>query len=220
MKALKKSLDLEVKKMGALNLYRDFDLEKILEVINQSEHMLTVHGVHRKNFKIVLNDRCRDFYGFDENDQSKYNIGFHYKTMNPRSLSVLIKSNAFFLRNDLGYLENTYSLKNASGQYENVVGVTRTHEWDEKGRAAYALSLTCREEDYALAVAKEHFELTEISVKQSEVLSLLIQGMTNGQIAARLDLSERTIEKHVTSVFQQAEVKNRAEFFSSLSQSL
>ncbi len=56
--------------------------------------------------------------------------------------------------------------------------------------------------------AGRHLDLTS---REQEVLELLVAGLSNAQIGDRLHLSARTIEKHVSSLFQKTSVHNRAE---------
>lgn len=51
-------------------------------------------------------------------------------------------------------------------------------------------------------------QLTDI---QRRITDLLIQGMTNAEIAKQLFLSEITIKKHLTAIFHKLEVKNRTQ---------
>jgi DNA-binding CsgD family transcriptional regulator len=51
-------------------------------------------------------------------------------------------------------------------------------------------------------------QLTDI---QRKITELLIQGMTNAEIAKQLFLSEITIKKHLTAIFHKLEVKNRTQ---------
>ena len=50
-----------------------------------------------------------------------------------------------------------------------------------------------------------------LSARESEVLRLLAEGMTDREIAAALAISPRTVESHVSSVLRKLEVRNRAE---------
>ena len=43
--------------------------------------------------------------------------------------------------------------------------------------------------------------LAEISPREREVLELMAEGRSNGAIAERLVVTERAVEKHVTSIF-------------------
>ncbi len=57
-------------------------------------------------------------------------------------------------------------------------------------------------------VAIEGVDLTQ---REREVVSLLSQGLSNPQIGAKLHLSPRTVEKHVTSLFRKTDTTNRSE---------
>ncbi len=50
-----------------------------------------------------------------------------------------------------------------------------------------------------------------LSARESEVLRLLAEGMTDREIAAALAISPRTVESHVSSVLRKLDVRNRAE---------
>ena len=46
--------------------------------------------------------------------------------------------------------------------------------------------------------------------REAEVLALVVDGWTNGQIGTRLGISERTVRKHLSAVYEQAGVSGRA----------
>ena len=50
-----------------------------------------------------------------------------------------------------------------------------------------------------------------LTVREREVLALIVEGLSNQQIAARLFLSKRTVEHHVGSIFAKLGVATRAE---------
>jgi len=50
-----------------------------------------------------------------------------------------------------------------------------------------------------------------LSARELEVLTLMADGAANKQIAARLQISERTVKAHATSIFTKLEVSSRAE---------
>jgi DNA-binding NarL/FixJ family response regulator len=52
-------------------------------------------------------------------------------------------------------------------------------------------------------------ELDELSDREREVLSLMAEGLTNRAIAARLVLTERTVESHVRSVLGKLDLPER-----------
>ncbi|NET79790.1 response regulator transcription factor [Okeania sp. SIO1F9] len=57
-------------------------------------------------------------------------------------------------------------------------------------------------------IANSKISLTE---REQQVLSLLVNGLSNVQIGDRLHLSHRTIEKYVSSLFRKTNTNNRAE---------
>ena len=50
-----------------------------------------------------------------------------------------------------------------------------------------------------------------LSPRERETLDLLVQGKTNQAIAAELNISEKTVEKHVKAVFDKLHVNSRVE---------
>lgn len=50
-----------------------------------------------------------------------------------------------------------------------------------------------------------------LSTREREVMDLIAQGLTNGQIAARCFLSEKTVKNHVNRIFAKLMVTSRAE---------
>lgn len=51
-----------------------------------------------------------------------------------------------------------------------------------------------------------HDSVAELSVREREVLSLMAEGRTNQAIAERLFITERTVEKHVNSIFDKLQI--------------
>jgi DNA-binding NarL/FixJ family response regulator len=55
------------------------------------------------------------------------------------------------------------------------------------------------------------FPPVDISSREEQVLQLLLNGLSNGQIGMHLYLSSRTVEKYVSSLFRKTNTNNRAE---------
>jgi DNA-binding NarL/FixJ family response regulator len=51
----------------------------------------------------------------------------------------------------------------------------------------------------------------QLSSRESQVLALVAEGLTNGQIAERLELSVHSIKFHLAAVFRKLQVSNRTE---------
>jgi DNA-binding CsgD family transcriptional regulator len=60
------------------------------------------------------------------------------------------------------------------------------------------------------------FQRLGVTPRQREVAQLLLRGATNLTIAELLGISERTVETHLTAVYQRAGVENRASLVSFL----
>ncbi|MGJ8673587.1 LuxR C-terminal-related transcriptional regulator [Rubritalea sp.] len=221
MKSLKSTLT------DCIEDLKDFDFSKegfcgdtLTEKMNEYPFMLTLHGMDRFRLSVYINESMREFYGLGENDQSHQNMFFYLKTFHPSTYHVLVQSYQFFNRNSLGFFEQDYLLKNSKGLYEQVYGVSKTLAWDSKGMPSYALSLTCPSKTYSLFSALQLFDLHHLSNRESECLPLLVKGLTNGQIASEMNVSERTVEKHVSNILSHAKVPNRNSFFQQLHSSL
>jgi DNA-binding NarL/FixJ family response regulator len=50
-----------------------------------------------------------------------------------------------------------------------------------------------------------------LSVREREVLALVAEGLPNKHIARRLEISEKTVKAHLTSVYQQIGVSDRTQ---------
>lgn len=51
--------------------------------------------------------------------------------------------------------------------------------------------------------------LERLTARERDVLELVAQGRDNAQVAAQLNLSEKTVRNHITSIFAKLEVENR-----------
>jgi DNA-binding NarL/FixJ family response regulator len=49
------------------------------------------------------------------------------------------------------------------------------------------------------------------SNSQTEILHLLVEGLSNGEIAAHVHLSENTVKTHVRAILRRAGARNRVE---------
>jgi DNA-binding NarL/FixJ family response regulator len=65
-------------------------------------------------------------------------------------------------------------------------------------------------EFFARPPARDQTPFPELSPREREVLDLVATGLTNGQIAARLFLSQKTVRNHVSAVLQKLQAADRA----------
>jgi DNA-binding NarL/FixJ family response regulator len=58
---------------------------------------------------------------------------------------------------------------------------------------------------------KNDQEREELTSREIEVLELVVEGQTNREIGFNLNISEKTVEKHLHSVYQKLDVRSRVE---------
>ncbi|MBS7397754.1 MAG: helix-turn-helix transcriptional regulator, partial [Ruminiclostridium sp.] len=58
----------------------------------------------------------------------------------------------------------------------------------------------------------------EISSRETEVLNLIIEGASNGEISAKLFISENTVKFHVRNILKKTGCANRTELLAALNQ--
>lgn len=54
-----------------------------------------------------------------------------------------------------------------------------------------------------------HESLPQLTEHEIKVLKLIAQGLTNGQIASTLNIKERTVEYHLSQIFERLNVSSR-----------
>jgi pimeloyl-ACP methyl ester carboxylesterase/DNA-binding CsgD family transcriptional regulator len=57
----------------------------------------------------------------------------------------------------------------------------------------------------------ERDKFPDLTLREAEILERIAQGLDNAQIAAHLDLSEKTVRNHITHIFDKIGVENRSQ---------
>jgi len=123
---------------------------------------------------------------------------------------IKVKILALSSYNDKGYISEMLAL-GASGYLikdeipKNIVDAIRGVAHGEQGwvsrEVAAILSKMAIEGD-------TNHELTD---REEDVLKLVVQGKTNREIGYELEISEKTVEKHLNNVFEKLNVRSRVE---------
>jgi DNA-binding NarL/FixJ family response regulator len=85
--------------------------------------------------------------------------------------------------------------------------VLRAVEVVQKGELAAPRQLL----GYYLLSQKEKPKLGNLTARQREILEMVVEGLSNAEIAGRLYLSESTIKQHLRAVYKVVGVRNRTE---------
>ena len=99
-------------------------------------------------------------------------------------------------------------LKNRTGQHMafalHLQGVR-----DKQGQLA-AIMMTAQE-DPETREFRERYRITE---RQMEIISLAVSGLSNREIAVRLNLADRTVENHLCNIYNKLGINNKIELYS------
>ena len=79
----------------------------------------------------------------------------------------------------------------------------------ERVRQAFAVSAETEDRERTVAEARERFET--LSEREREIMDMITEGYLNKQIAAKLSISQRTVENHRRRVMQKMNTKTVAE---------
>jgi DNA-binding NarL/FixJ family response regulator len=80
------------------------------------------------------------------------------------------------------------------------------------GEAIFSPAIAMRLTQYfaALGQAPHPQAFPDLTDREREILGLLAQGHSNGEIASRLVLSQKTVRNHVSNIFSKLQVADRA----------
>jgi DNA-binding NarL/FixJ family response regulator len=104
-----------------------------------------------------------------------------------------------------GYLEKTMPVEQITAAVEAIASGAKSFSVEHE-RLAYSqlghLARRARETARAASV---------LTKREREVLGLLTMGLTSRQMASRLGRSERTVETHISNIYQKLEVGSRVQ---------
>jgi DNA-binding NarL/FixJ family response regulator len=59
-------------------------------------------------------------------------------------------------------------------------------------------------------------QMAQLTTREEQIMSLLLRGYSNKEIANALEIAERTVKYHVSNILQKSQVSNRKELFESI----
>jgi DNA-binding NarL/FixJ family response regulator len=103
-----------------------------------------------------------------------------------------------------------YMLKGGSGS-ELAQAIRTLHQGDRYLTPSLAVRLLTHSDAIRSEQRFQRDPFAVLTQRESEVLSIMIEGRSNKEIGNKLDLSEKTIKHHVTRILQKLSVRNRVE---------
>lgn len=126
--------------------------------------------------------------------------------MNNKVILLTINSDADYVIRAMEYKCNGYVLKDSDfDTLKNAITVV------EEGEIYIEPSLTTDINSNLVKreIVKEKLE--ELTTREVEVLKMLSKGLLNKEIAATLNISERTVKNHVSNIFKKINVSDRTQ---------
>ena len=126
------------------------------------------------------------------------------------SEDVDLKILALSSYSDRGYISEMLSL-GANGYLikdevpQNIINAIRGVAQGEEGWVSREVAAMLSQITYPDS------EQEELTPREKEVLGLAVEGQTNREIAYNLDISEKTVEKHLHNVYRKLDVSSRVE---------
>ncbi len=114
------------------------------------------------------------------------------------------------------YLPKPFELEELGAVIRNLlersqIVETEWRQWAQQSRPGFSEVPTHEGTTPQPTATAPTTAVVELTPRETEVLALLTQGLSNAQIGDRLHLSPRTIEKYVSNLLRKTESNNRAE---------
>lgn len=106
-----------------------------------------------------------------------------------------------------------YLLKNLEADrfFELLAGVAQGEAPMSRDLAARVLQEFANQAQRAEPASEVEEDPNDLTSRQTEVLQLVAQGLTNKEIAAALVITERTVKYHMSEILQKLHLQNRAQ---------
>lgn len=148
-----------------------------------------ISRVHGLRYFLVLNNTSK---------KKAYSI---CKDLNKKALKskVIFEQQSLKMSLNIGFHTMEKQWINADQFYKNAQGNV-------------FINHTLSEETLVQKSKDEFVQIKILSLRENEVAELLINGLSNQDIAQQLFISESTVKKHIASIYQKLHIKSRAEF--------
>lgn len=189
------------------------DLMPYQPLLNHQLVHVALISVNRMPYCRYHNDAAAEFYGLADRNVTSQNVSFYYQRMRTWQHILILHGYHFFVQNKPGEFRCTVDMKDKDGVFHPLHTVFRTMAWDENGKAAYAAVVACPVLDLRYYEAYELLGLSRLPPRSLDAARVLFRGYSNPEIAAKLNVSVKTVEKELREVFCITQTTSRKQLF-------
>lgn len=209
-KVLEKELDKLILKLDYLELLEPNKTKSLefLNVFNQSPYLLTLHDVERYK-PILINDKMKEFYGFNYNYLKGLNYLYYFNTIHISMYPSLIKSVSFFRKKNNTNLNLNYKLLFKGKEWKSVIGTSKTIINTNNKNPKYAITLA--KENSHIKTLDWETRYAELTNREKEIVQLLRRNIGRKKVASLLNISENTIHTHLKKIFKKLNINKASD---------
>ncbi|GGF46336.1 LuxR C-terminal-related transcriptional regulator [Echinicola rosea] len=209
---LHQKLDLLITELAKSNIIKghELDLDAYDRLVNYKTALLTLHDIG--NYRPVhINNACKAFYGFPNNFLSGMDYIYYLKTIHPSYYPTLFRSLTFFNEDREKYLDLTYKLKDAKGNWQIMAGTTKTITRTAANKPLYAISLLLPQNELSADHGAPIRLLESLTKREMEIFLKFAEGLTAQEIGPSLFIAEETVKKHKQNIFKKLKCNKTSE---------
>lgn len=182
-------------------------------ILNQLDMEVVGEGETAQNATDIINGLCPDIVilSLSVMERSIQTLDdIMTRSSSSRILALAPSANDEQARAILRHGAHGYILKKAGGSelITAIRALSRGESYISPSLAASILSCPSLPDG---ASQKQRATISGLSFREQQILAPLAAGMSNKEIAIKLNLSEKTVKHHITRIFQKLQVRNRVE---------
>ena len=187
---------------------RDF----IHETLN-SPHIYVALIDLQSKIHCYLNDRLKERFGVTNNWLDEMDLHLIYMNHSPLSFQHIISEHDRYAGGatnpQLGFIN--FVADEARGLEEVYCeDITCLVARSSEGKSTYYAHFSCDVNHLDLLAAYAQYDLRDLTPRQRTTLEYLLEGLSAERIAAKMDISLKTLEKHTQVIFQKTGCQNQA----------
>ena len=188
------------------------DPDFIHEQFNSSHIYVAMIDLENK-IHCYLNDRLKNRFGIENNWLDEMDLHLIYMQHSPLSFQHLISEHDRYsggaTNPQLGYINLVEDKARNVGEIY-CEDLTCLVARSQTGKSTHYAHFSCDVNELDLLTAYANYDLTDLTPRQRTTLEYLLEGLAAPSIAAKMDISLKTLEKHTQVIFQKTGCQNQA----------